>query len=84
MWPRLVGKRLGRVPCLEDLGPDYASHYFKHPLEGRPPDGLLILVKKSLFCDVAWSECDYKGPARLDSKGRGAWWQARCSSAASM
>lgn len=23
----------------KDLGPEYTSHYFKHPEEGRPPDG---------------------------------------------
>lgn len=25
----------------EDLGPEYTSQYFKHPVAGRPPDGAL-------------------------------------------
>ncbi|CAK9117171.1 unnamed protein product [Durusdinium trenchii] len=45
-----------------DLGPEYTSHYFKHPEEGRPPDGLLIAVKTSCTCaSPSWSQCDFKG-----------------------
>eukprot|EP00435_Cladocopium_sp_Y103_P045112 s2248_g12.t2 len=45
-----------------DLGPEYKSHYFKHPEKGRPPDGLLIAVKSSVCASAPfWSERDFKG-----------------------
>eukprot|EP00434_Breviolum_minutum_P012568 symbB.v1.2.011073.t1/scaffold738.1/size167167/7 len=45
-----------------DLGPEYTSQYFKHPVAGRPPDGLVIAVKKTVCASApSWSERDFKG-----------------------
>ncbi|CAE7237444.1 unnamed protein product, partial [Symbiodinium natans] len=42
-----------------DLGSEYQANYFKHAR--RPPDGLLIAVKRSTFKEAQWKVGEYQG-----------------------
>lgn len=40
VWAAGLGSAMLRLLATsQDLGPEYKSHYFKHPEKGRPPDG---------------------------------------------
>lgn len=44
---------------IADLGTEYACRYFKH--EKRPPDGLLIALRRDTFEEPAFTEAQFNG-----------------------